>query len=221
MTERTSAKRTGDQAIRVADALREKIVSGELKPGEALRQERLAVLFETSRMPVRDALRLLEAEGLVQMPPNKGAIVAPLDPEEFREVYEMRAALETLALRLAIPELTNSQIDRAAAIQDKAEASDLENFGALNKAFHFALYEPCARPRLLAQIAALNETGDRYLRLAAAQLDYTRRSHQEHRDLLEACRRRDGAEACEILRRHIEAAGEALVDRLSARLPAP
>ena len=89
MAERTSAKRTGDQAIRVADALREKIVSGELKPGEALRQERLAVLFETSRMPVRDALRLLEAEGLVQMPPNYRRAAADLGANGFQVFWHV------------------------------------------------------------------------------------------------------------------------------------
>jgi DNA-binding GntR family transcriptional regulator len=214
---RPATKRAGDQANRIADILREEIVSGVLQAGAALRQEHLAELHQTSRMPVRDALRLLESEGLVQLSPNKGAIVSPLDPAELREVYEMRAALETLALRLAIPELTNSRIDQAAAIQDNAEASGLANFSSLNKSFHSTLYEPCGRPRLLAQIAALNDTGSRYLRLAAARLDYVERSHLEHRELLLACRQRDMARACDILEHHIEEAGNALYRHLTGQ----
>lgn len=209
------AKRAGDQASRIAGLLREEITSGALAAGEPLRQEHLAAHFRTSRMPVRDALRLLETEGLVQLAPNKGAIVAPLDPGELREVYEMRAALETLALRHAIPELTDSRLDLAAGILDEAEAAGLENFSARNKAFHFMLYEPCARPRLLAQIAALNETAGRYLRQAASRLDYVERSHREHRELLAACRRRDMPQACDILRRHIEDAGNALLQHIT------
>lgn len=213
-----AVRRTGEQANRIARALRDEIVSGALKAGQPLRQERLAEAFETSRIPVREALRILESEGLVQLSPNKGACVAPLDIEAFREVYEMRAVLETLALRLAIPELTNRQIDHAAMIQEEAEASPPADFGALNKAFHMALYEPCARPRLLSQASGLNDIADRYLKLAATQLNYLDHSHREHHALLDACRRRDGTAACGILGRHIEDAGNTLYVLLSRRM---
>lgn len=213
-----AARRTGAEARRIATALREDIIRGVFKSGEALRQERLADMYQASRMPVRDALRGLETQGLVEISPNRGAIVARLDPLEFRELYEMRGALEVLALRLTIPELTNSQLDMIEEIQDEAERSGLRDFGALNKAFHMGLYEPCGRPRLLAQIATLNDMADRYLRVAAIELDYTRRSHREHRALLKACRRRDEASATGCLQDHIAAAGEALFQVLSERL---
>jgi len=212
-----TVKRAGDQASRIAAMLREEIISGALAAGEPLRQEHLAVQYRTSRMPVRDALRLLESEGLVQLSPNKGAIVAPLDTRELKEVYEMRAALETLALRHAMPEMTDSRLDLAAGILDEAEASGLQNFSDRNKAFHFMLYEPCARPRLLAQIAALNETAGRYLRQAASRLDYLERSHREHRQLLAACRQRNIPLACGILQGHIEDAGSALYSHLTQK----
>ncbi len=209
-------RRSGEQAATIAAALREDIIAGHLAAGAPLRQERLAARFSTSRMPVREALRLLESEGLVALQPNKGAIVAALDTEELREIYEMRVAAETLALRLAIPELSNAQIARAEAIQAQAEASSLRDFGELNKAFHATLYQPCDRPRLLAHIASLNGLADRYLRLTVKRLDYAERSHREHRALLEACRRRDESEAVAILRRHVGEAGEALYRLLTS-----
>ena len=209
--QRTPRPKAGDQVAALVETLRAQIVSGELRPGEPLRQELLADRFATSRMPVREALRVLESEGLVVLVPHKGAAVAPLDPAELEEVYEMRVAAETLALRRAIPELSNAQIDRAERIQDRAEASGMRDFGALNKAFHTTLYAPCGRPRLLAHIAALGDVADRYLTFTAGSLDYRDRSHREHRALLAACRQRDEAAAVDMLTRHISEAGETLL----------
>lgn len=217
---RWAPHRPGDQVAALVAELRRDIISGALRPGEALRQESLAERFATSRMPIREALRVLESEGLVVLVPHKGAAVAPLDPTELEEVYEMRIAAETLALRRAIPELSNAQIDRAERIQERAEASGLRDFGALNQAFHMALYAPCGRPRLLAHIAGLNGISDRYLRFTAGRLDYTERSHREHRTLLAACRRRDEAEAVDRLTRHIAEAGQTLLRYLRTQ-PGP
>jgi DNA-binding GntR family transcriptional regulator len=130
----------------------------------------------------------------------------------------MRGALETLALRLAIPELTNRQLEDAGAVLDRAERADLSDFGVLNKEFHTTLYAPCRRPRLLAQIATLDDLADRYLRVAAMQLDYIERSHREHRALLQACYDRDADAAVACLRDHIESAGRALYGMLAERL---
>ncbi len=196
-------------------------MNGVFASGEVLRQERLAETYSSSRMPVRDALRILESQGLVILKPNRGAIVARLDPLEFREIYEMRSALEVLALRLAIPELTNRHLDEVEEIQSRAEASGLREFGHLNTLFHTKLYEPSARPRLLLQIATLNDLADRYLRVAAVQLDYQSRSHLEHRALLKACRRRDEKAALACLHKHIEAAGQSLYKVLADRLSGP
>ena len=207
------------EAERVATALREDIVSGVFASGEVLRQERLAETYSSSRMPVRDAFRILEGQGLVILKPNKGAVVAGLDAHEFREIYEMRSVLEVLALRLAIPEFTNRHLDEIADLQSRAETSELRAFGQFNKMFHVKLYEPSSRPRLLSQIAMLNDLADRYLRVAAVHLDYQSRSHREHRVLLKACRRRDEQAAVTCLQRHIEVAGRSLYTLLANRLP--
>ena len=207
--------RPGDEAARLAAALRERIVRGVLEPGARLRQERLAAAFETSRMPVREALRMLADEGLVELAPNRGAVVARLDPAAVIEIAEMRAAAETLALRVALPEMSDRVLDGAAAIQAEAERAGLDGFGALNGRFHLALYAPAPRPRLLAHIVELGRLADRYLVSAAVRLDYVERSHEEHRRLLEACRRRDADAASAILARHILDAGRALSDALA------
>lgn len=204
-----------DQARRIADRLRERIVGGELAAGRPLRQERLAQEFGTSRMPVREALRLLQAEGFVEVVRNRGATVARIDLEDLQEIYELRGLCEPFALALAIPDLTDRRIAAAGALQDDLERGPLEAFGRLNKAFHMTLYEACGRGRLLSHIGLLNDAADRYLRMAIVRLDYAERSHAEHRALLDACRARDVARATELLHGHIRTAGASLVAALA------
>lgn len=207
--------RHGEQALEILEALRVDIISGELTAGSLLRQQLLAERFGVSRMPIREALYRLEAEGFITFTPNKGAVVAPVSAEDLREIYEMRVAAETLALRLAVPELTNTQIDRAEDLQTEMEKASLTEFGTLNAAFHRILLLPCARPRLLAHIENLENAADRYLRVTVATLDYAGKSHSEHRALLEACRRRDQDAAVNCLRQHIEEGGETLYRHLT------
>lgn len=202
--------RSGDQVQAVAAALRADILSHRSKAGEVLRQERVAERFAVSRMPVREALRILEAEGFIDFVPKRGATVAAISVDELIDVIEMRVALEPLALRRAIPHLTNHELDKAEALQTHAEGAPLAEFGALNNAFHRLLYAPCQRPRLLRQIEILQDVCDRYMRLAASHLDYMDRSHREHRAILSACYRRDAEAAAATLAQHIDDAGDAL-----------
>ena len=207
--------RHGEQALDILQVLREDIISGRLSAGSLLRQQQLAERFGISRMPVREALYRLEAEGFIAFTPNKGATVAPVSADDLREIYEMRTAAETLALRLALPELTNAQIARAEDLQAEMEKAPVGEFGLLNAAFHNMLYAPCARPRLLAHIENLSNAADRYLRVTIGTLDYAAKSHREHRLLLEACRRRDETEAIRCLTQHIEEGGQILYSRLT------
>lgn len=204
----------GDRAEQLVEEIRQAIISGALKPGAALRQEELAKTYQSSRMPIREALRTLSAEGLVQLSPNRGGIVAPVDAAELRENVEMREAAEVLAMRVALPHLSNAQIDKATAIQDELARSGLEDFGRLNKAFHLGLYAPANRPRLLAHISGLHDIAERYLRLTLVEFDYISRSSSEHREILEACYRRDTEAAMAATSRHILDAGKTLLDFL-------
>lgn len=191
-------------ADRIAALLREAIAAGTLAAGTALRQDELAARFGFSRMPIRDALRLLEAEGIVSIHPTRGAFVAPMDATEIAEIYAVRALLEREALRLSLPRVSDAQLDRASAILDRLDAEpDVGRWGALNRDFHLALYEPCGNARLLELIEAQHRASDRYVRVLLASLDYRNRSQHEHRKLLAACRKRSEEKSLSWLGRHL------------------
>ncbi|MCF6233212.1 MAG: GntR family transcriptional regulator [Rhodobacteraceae bacterium] len=190
-------------------------MSGTLTAGQVLQQDRIAAQFGVSRMPVREALALLAARGLVDLTANRSARVAALTREDLIDIFDLRVAAETLAIRLALPQITNAQIDRAAALQAQIKASDVARFATLNSQFHQVLYAPCARPRLIAHIAQLALAADRYLRAIHAVFDYGDKSNLEHHALLSACHARDEAAAVACLERHITAARDVLADRMA------
>jgi DNA-binding GntR family transcriptional regulator len=195
----------------IAQALREAILRGVLSGGQPLRQEELAEQFGVSRIPVREALWQLSAEGLVALAPNRGAIVAALSADEVQEIYDIRIGLETTALRLAIAHLSPAILRRAAEILD---AIDRENqvarWAALNWDFHATLYTPANRPRLLSLIKTMHYNVGRYLRIYLSIMNFQSRSQAEHRALLAACKRYDAGAALELLTEHLRGAGERL-----------
>ena len=190
----------------VADVLRDAIMRGVLKGGQPLRQDELAAQFGLSRIPVREALRQLEGEGLVTVNPHRGAVVSTLSSDELQEICEIRSALETMALRLAIPHLDEETLAHAEAIlvETDRETDVLEHWSKNNWRFHSTLYLPAHRPRLLAMIKNLHDTIDRYLRLHVSILNYKAKGQEEHWQLLDACRRRDTAAAVALLEQHIQ-----------------
>lgn len=195
----------------VAEALRTAIVDGTLAPGAPLRQDAIARHFSVSAIPVREALRQLETEGWVKVEMNKGATVAPLSADEAREIYEIRAALESLAIGLAIPVHTSATLRHAEALCKAASAeTDPALYVARNQAFHLSLYEPAARPRLLEMIGVLHIRGERYLRLKFGLPSYKGESDREHAALLKAVRRGDVATAQSLVTKHLLDTGELL-----------
>ena len=194
----------------IFDALRDEIVSGVLAPDSSLGQEQLASRFGVSRMPVREAIWQLEALGFVTIEPNRRARVAPASRADFVEIFDMRLVAECLAIRRAIPELSNAQIDRAEAIQKQIEGASGEEFGVLNAALHMMLYRAALQPRLLAHVAMLGNAADRYRSMTRAAPSFREKSDHEHYELLAACRRRDTEAAVDCLTRHIGDARDAL-----------
>src|SRR5436853_7361279 len=173
----------------IARALAHRIVAGVLAPGAPIRQDRVAEEFGASHVPVREAFRKLEAQGLVVSEPRRGVRVAPLDPAAVIEVTEMRAALETLALRHAIPKLVEADIAAAAAAQAAgAKSRDIAVWEAANRRFHRALTAPCALPRLIAAIDDLHQVGARFLFATWQELQWQPRSDDEHRAIMTAIR---------------------------------
>lgn len=196
----------------IADALREAIVRGIFQEGQSLRQDEIATQFGVSRIPVREALRQLEAEGLVQIHLNRGAMVSALSPAEAQEIFEIRSALEVKAIQLAIPKLTPSDLEKASEILAQTDqVTDAGMLAKLNWEFHATLYTTAERPRLLTIIKTLHLNVDRYVRLQMSQMDYLERSQKEHYQLLEACQQHDTKAAVRLLKRHIDTAGEQLV----------
>ena len=199
----------------VVERLREKILSGELREGQQLRQDAIAAEFQISRIPVREALSHLGAEGLVTIVANRGAVVSALSPEEIMELFETRAVLECHLLRCAIPEMTNEDFQRAENILHDYEASlekdcEVGSWGSWNWNFHSALYAPANRPKMLSLVKDLNVNCDRYTRL---HLVVTRDQHhagQAHRNLLDVCKTKDPDLAAAALWRHITEAGQYL-----------
>ncbi len=199
-------------ADRIADILREAIAKGSLKTGTPLRQDELATRFGFSRMPIRDALRRLEAEGIVSIHPTRGAFVAQMDAAEISEIYAVRELLEAEALRLALPKLTDQQLNHAASVLDQIDAEpDIARWGALNCAFHLALSAACGNARLLGLIEAQHNAADRYVRILLSNLDYRARSQSEHRELLAACRKRNEGQALMWLTTHLRDGSQTLV----------
>lgn len=212
-----AASRDDDDTLpgRIARTLVERIITGKLRPGERVGQDALAAEFGASHVPVREAFRRVEARGLLVSEPRKGVRVSALDEASVLEITRMRGALESLALRYAIPAMTADDIGLAqAAIQAGEEAKDMQQWEAANRAFHEALYRPCAMPRLLASIDMLHESRERYMHVTAACVDWDPGSQREHQQLLAAVTKRDVERACRLLEAHIAEAGEILVQGL-------
>jgi DNA-binding GntR family transcriptional regulator len=208
-----------DQSVsgRIARALADRITRGELAPGARLMQDHLAEEFAASHVPVREAFRKLEAQGLVVSKPRCGVRVSFLDPSMVLEVTEMRAALEGLALHHALPRLTPADLDTAKQALVRAEATDeISEWEAANRSFHLAITAPCEMPRLMASIADLHRSDARFLFATWKQLDWQPRSDTEHVAILRAIKRGDSDRARTLLEAHIRAAGKALVQRLRA-----
>lgn len=197
----------GDPAShRVADHLREQILSGAIRPGEWIRQEEVAETFELSRLPVREALRMLAAEGLTEMHPNKGARVPRLTMREVDVVYRMREALEPLALAESLPHLDPADLTRLRTIQRDIESNnDIQRFLDLDRAFHLDSYRCCTIEPLSSTVVRLWNSTQPYRRAFVALSGPGRGwiINAEHNLLIDAIGRRDTVDAENVLRAHI------------------
>jgi DNA-binding GntR family transcriptional regulator len=210
VTEELKKHRTAPNLV--AAALRKAILRGELKAGQVLRQEELAAVFGVSRIPLREAFRKLEAEGLITLYPHKGAVVTALSAAEAQELYEIRWVLETTALKFAMPNYTATDFQKAERILQATDTeTDPVRWSELNRDFHLTLYTPSKRPRLLALLENLHHSVDRYMRFEFITMDYRPHSQAEHYQILQACQNKDLATATALLSTHIEKAGKLLV----------
>ncbi|RWC89491.1 MAG: GntR family transcriptional regulator [Mesorhizobium sp.] len=199
------AKGTDDTiAVRISKVLADRIISGAIEPGARLRQDHVAEEFNTSHVPVREAFRRLEAQGLAVSEPRRGVRVAAFDLGEVKEVAEMRAALEVLALRHAAPHLTSAILDQAEEATKAGDKSrDVRSWEVANRAFHRLILAPCGMSRLLATIDDLHAASARFL-FAAWRSEWETRTDQDHRAILTALRQGNAESAAATLGRHVQ-----------------
>jgi DNA-binding GntR family transcriptional regulator len=206
----------------VADKLRDQIIRGEIPEGAQLRQDAIAAQYQVSRIPVREALRQLDAEGLISIVPNRGAIVPALSPCDIGELFSIRTLLEPEVLKLSIPHLTEEDFAEADDVLRKyvSELRRQEHvsvWGRLNWQFHSILYSRANQPRFMAIIRNVNNSGERYTRLQLYLTHGMKRANEEHHQILEFCRARNVVSACDLLREHIRHAGESLQEVLEQK----
>jgi DNA-binding GntR family transcriptional regulator len=212
-----AAPRTSTSRM-IADALRTAIVEGTLAPDAPLRQDAIARHFSVSAIPVREALRQLASEGWARIEVNKGASVASLSRDEAREIYEIRSALESLALGLAIPNHTAASLRDVSALAAAAKRErDPSLYVARNEDFHMSLYAPAGRPQLMDMLVTLHRRGERYLRLKFGFPAYKGESDAEHAEILAAVKRRDVAAAQALVAAHLLGTGELIYQFLTDR----
>ncbi|HEY5320106.1 MAG TPA: GntR family transcriptional regulator [Galbitalea sp.] len=202
----TSPSRDGAAGHRIASSLREAILHGAYAPGTRIRQEDIAEEFGASRLPVREALRILESDGLVTLIANTGAWIAHLSLDECQEVYQIRERIEPLMLRYSMPGLSPEVLDRLGVLADEMQAgSDLETFLHLDREFHLLSYSAATTTILGPTVQRLWNSTQHYRRAFTLLLgpDGNRAVHYEHQLLVAALRRDDADEAERVLYGHI------------------
>lgn len=196
--------RTLSETIR--SHLREEILKGAYAPGTRVRQEDLAEQFGTSRIPVREALKDLEGEGLITLIPNSGAWIAKADPAECDEIYKIRENIEPLALYESTLKISDEVVAELTALVEQMEKSTtLEEFLLLDREFHRRSYTAASLPILHSIIERFWNTTQQYRRVYTSSVGREGQwvIHYEHRLILDAIQRRDASEAANMLRSHI------------------
>lgn len=205
----------------IANDLRERILNGELAEGEAIRQEALAEEYDVSRMPIREALKRLNAEGLIQWANNRGGSVTKHSLNEIGEIFDLRMLIEVDLFRRAIPQMTSADFARCNEILTQMEASydenDVGKWGILNYQYHSALYAASQRKLTNELLDRVNLQSDRYVRMHLSVMKQREPAKKEHRELLKLAQAGNVDEACDMLMRHIRRTKEQLLEMIVAK----
>lgn len=208
---RLAAERAGFPASRmtayeyVLGVLRRAILNGELESGARLVQADLAAMLDVSTTPVREALRDLATEGLVQFDAHRGAIVSELSADEVQQIYEIRMVLEPLAMRQAVPNVTEALLERLRKLHESMSAEpNAVDWVDRNRVFHMAVYEASSSPRLASIIRNLQDASVMYIGAFLHQKPELRtEANHDHADILEALENRDVEAAVAALEKHL------------------
>ena len=206
----------------VVDELRSRILKGDYPGGARVRQEDVAEEFNLSRIPVREALRELESEGLLIIEPHRGARVATVDRSELEQIYTLRAAVEPLAIQRSLPNLGTSDIEAMERLANRMESShDIDAFLAADREFHLTSYRGVQFPLIVQLVERFWNTTQHYRRSFAESRspDQFRVTHSDHRMLIQAVRDNNPDVAAAIVKRHIERTRDDLMVLLHAADP--
>lgn len=202
----------------VFENLRDAIITQVLKPGERLMEIQLADEMGVSRTPVREAIRKLELEGLVVMVPRKGAYVAGVSMKDIHEVYEVRSALEMLAVTLAAERITDEELNaleqqvlRESEEEAKKDGSDLDNIIYIDSSFYDIIYQAARNQRLVQFVNILQEQLQRFRAASLARPGRSKTALEEHKQIVEALSERNGELASKLAQEHIENAENAMI----------
>ncbi|MDA4844157.1 GntR family transcriptional regulator [Hoeflea poritis] len=210
--------KTTSAASIVFDSLRQAIIEGELDDGDPLRQDEIAALFNTSRIPVREALTRLEQHGLVENRRYRGAVVAGISVDEAAEIFDFRSLLEGEVIAASVSRMTPASLLEARRhFQDFMDSDDPLEWGELNRRFHYALYRDSGLTYHLKVIDNALDRVERYLRAQLLMTDGLDRANREHLEILEACEAGDASRAAECTRQHIQGAKRTLIAFLETR----
>lgn len=206
--------RTTSLADQAYQALHRMIVRGELKPNERLLEPDLCNYLCISRTPLREAIKKLAAEGLVILRRHRNAVVAPIDASELEHLFEVEAGLEGIAIGLAVERMTNTEIHRLEALQERLERlvdkADLDRYFELNQRIHSLLVAGAKNPVLTETHQRLLGRLERARYLALGKFGRWRESAMEHREILEALKSRDAEHAQRLLAEHVQHTGKVI-----------
>jgi len=205
----------------IADILRENIISGNLNPGEKVNEYQVAKLLNISRPPIREAFRLLTAEGLITLVPRKGAFVSELSIQEVKEIYEMKSMMESFAVRSAIPVIGEKEVSGLDSMNNSMEEKiKQDNFKAilkLNIEFHRKMIKMSKNEKLIRFYESIVLSIRRYQRIGLSAPTSWETSLQEHRNIVEAIRCKNIELAEKLTREHTMRATLRVIGRLKCQ----
>jgi DNA-binding GntR family transcriptional regulator len=205
---------------RLREAIEEEITTGKFVPGSRLDEVELAKRFNVSRTPIREALNLLLGEGLIEMRPRRGAVVARVSPQRLIEMFEVMAELEAMCAQLAARRMTETELAEIEAAHASCEgavaARDPDAYFYANERFHFAIYAASHNTFLSEQAAALQRKLRPYRRLQLRVRNRIQRSYEEHQSIVEALRDGNAEQAVLSVRSHVVVQGERFADLISS-----
>lgn len=194
--------------------MRAEIIQGNFIPGQPLRLEEIAARYDVSTMPVREALRDLEVEGLVTIFPHRGATVTRLSADELLDIYEVRATLEAMATRLAVPHLTDATLKQMQSHVKQMDnhIGELVTLVKLNHNFHSTLYAASGRDHLCDLVQLLRYRTQHYLHAFISHLGGMPKAQTEHKSIVKACKRGEADQAGTIVFDHVNNVGRSIIE---------